>query len=272
MINNRQSTQPEYQVVKASRGFDWVKNGTELLRGNFGRWFILFLVYLILALFSTVHVFSSLLFFIFHPILWGGIFLAAVATLAKLEWSVSILFEPLKKHSSELFKLGAIITGINYLIAMILISHLSTLVDIQQLDQLLNTMRKTDDASPVIEFFSDPVLLKEITLAFLIALLVALPLTMAGWFAPVLIMERRKTALQALRISFQACTANFMPFLVYGLVGFVLMLFVVMSMYIALIFIGPLFFTSYYSSYIDIFPEESQNDSNEDESNSTFIV
>ena len=272
MINNTDSKQPEYLVVKATRGIDWVKNGTELLRGNFGRWFILFLVYLVLALSSTVHIFTSLVFFILHPVLWGGIFLAAVSTLAGLEWSASILFEPLKKHAGELIKLGSIIAGVNYMIAVYLISHLSGLVDLEELNNLLITMKQTNDAAPLLAFFSDPLLLQEILLAILIALLVALPLTMAGWFAPVLIMEKGNTAFQALRVSFQACTANFMPFMIYGLVGFVLLLFVVMSMYIALIFIGPLFFTSYYCSYNDIFPDESKNDQDEDESNSTFVV
>jgi hypothetical protein len=272
MIHNTQSTQPEYLVVKASRGFAWMKDGTELIRGNFGRWFMLFFVYLVLFLFSTINVFTSLLFFIFHPVLWAGIFLAAVSTLAKLEWSPSILLEPLKKYATELIKLGSIIAGINYLIAMLLISYLSGLVDIEQLDKLLVTMKQTNDATAVLEFFSDPLLIKEISLAFLVALLVALPLTMAGWYAPVLIIEKRNTVLQALRVSFQACTANFMAFLVYGLVGLVLMLFVAMSMYIALIFVGPLFFTSYYCSYIDIFPSESQSDLDEDQSNSTFVV
>jgi len=274
MTNSSQQSSQQYKVLPASHGFNWVKDGTELLRGNFGRWAMLFLLYLVLAMFSTIHVLTSVLFFLFNPVLWGGIFLAGGASIAKLEWTPSILFEPLKKHASVLLKLGGVIAAMNYLIAMALISHLTTLIDIQELDKILNTVRQTNDTGPFLEFFSDPNLVKDIMLSFLIALLVALPLTMAGWFAPVLIMEKGLSPLQALKTSFQACSANFLSFLVYGLVGLVLMMFVIVSMYIALIFIGPIFFSSYYCSYEDIFSVESFKpvDVDDDESNSTFVV
>ncbi len=104
----------------------------------------------------------------------------------------------------------------------------------------------------------------------LILMIVALiPVIMAYWFAPALVMLRKKSAIDAMRLSFKACTINIVPFLVYGLGGLAIMLvfmllaslFVSISIVIAvpLIAIGYLAFiaiivASTYTSFNDIFP------------------
>ncbi len=264
--------QQPYRIVPASQGYFWVKNGTELLRDNFGRWLLLFLLYFLLAMLSSVHVTTVFIFNVFSPVFWGGIFLAGVATLSKLEWSAAILFEALKKHSTELFKLGLIMTSLNFLIGFVLLSELSALIDFEEFYKVMDAVGKTGDQELLVQFFSDPEVVQQILLSILVAMLVSMPIMMAGWFAPVLIMEKGLSPLVALRLSFQACTANFKAFLIYGLVTMIMALFVIMSMYIALLFVGPLFFTSYYVSYEDIFPGENKENSDADESNTTMIV
>ncbi len=271
MINKPQLPE-SYKVVPAANGFNWVKDAAELLRGNFVRWLVLFLLYFILFLASNIHVIASLTFLLLNPVMWAGIFLAGASTVAKLEWTLGILFEPLKKNGQTLIRLGLLITAVNYLIVLALFSHLSTIIDMEALEKVRLAMNETQDMTPFFEFFSDPVQVKDIMLAFLIALLVALPITMAGWFAPVLIMEKNLSVVQALKTSFQACSSNFLAFLIYGIIGFILLMFVVMTVYIGVIFVGPLFIASYYCSYEDIFPSDKLESEDENESNSTFVV
>ena len=54
------------------------------------------------------------------------------------------------------------------------------------------------------------------------ATLAALPLMMACWFAPALVMLRHDEPVAAMKASFFACLANVLPMLVYGLIGIVL--------------------------------------------------
>ncbi len=269
-MNNQQ--QRPYQVVPASNGYLWVKNGTDLIRDNYGRWLILVLVYFALTIVTAIHPLILLLLVVFNPVIWGGIYMAGAATVTHLEWSASILFEPLKKNAAELLRLGGIIASINLLIALALYTKLSSLVDLMEFEKVLEAVKQTNDLQPFLDFFADPQLLQQISMAFLIAMMVSLPVMMAGWFAPVLIMERGVGPFQALKLSFQACSANFLAFLVYGMVAVMMLFFVVVSFYIGLIFVGPLFFTSYYCSYEDIFPGETIKKPDEDESNSTFVV
>ena len=59
-------------------------------------------------------------------------------------------------------------------------------------------------------------------IAVLVATLAALPLMMACWFAPALVMLRHDEPVAAMKTSFFACLANVLPMLVYGLIGIVL--------------------------------------------------
>ena len=55
--------------------------------------------------------------------------------------------------------------------------------------------------------------------AVLVGTLAALPLMMACWFAPALVMLRHDEPVAAMKASFVACLVNIWPMLVYGLIG-----------------------------------------------------
>ena len=58
-------------------------------------------------------------------------------------------------------------------------------------------------------------------LAVLLGLLLGMPLMMAFWFAPALVVLRNDEPLAAMKASFDACLRNMLPMLVYGLLGLV---------------------------------------------------
>src|SRR5437016_14646188 len=59
-----------------------------------------------------------------------------------------------------------------------------------------------------------------ILLAWLIALALMVPVFMAVWFAPALVVFNELGALDALKASFLGCLKNIVPFLIYGLILF----------------------------------------------------
>jgi len=80
-----------------------------------------------------------------------------------------------------------------------------------------------------------------------------LPLIMAYWFAPTLVLFHDMKAVDAMRLSFFACLRNFLPFLVYGVISAILLLLAMIPLGLGLLIMIPTMTASLYVSYKDIF-------------------
>jgi len=89
--------------------------------------------------------------------------------------------------------------------------------------------------------------------AVLVGTLFALPLMMAYWYAPPLVMLRNEEPVNAMKTSFAACLVNIWPMTVYGLVGIVLMIAATIPFGLGWFVLCPMIATSIYASYKDIF-------------------
>ncbi len=100
-------------------------------------------------------------------------------------------------------------------------------------------------------------------LLLLICLLLFVPIFMAAWLAPALIMLRGAGPLDALRWSLIACQRNWGALTVYGLVGIALAMIATLMFLIGWFFLLPLMYLSSYAAYRDIFAGdiETQNPS-----------
>jgi uncharacterized membrane protein len=92
-----------------------------------------------------------------------------------------------------------------------------------------------------------------ILLGMLVFMALLLPLLMAMWFAPPLVVFQKMPALDAMKLSFTACLKNFVPYLVYGLVGFLIAFAASIPLFLGWFVAMPIFFGSTYASYREIF-------------------
>jgi uncharacterized membrane protein len=90
-------------------------------------------------------------------------------------------------------------------------------------------------------------------LAALVVLALMLPVVMAVWFAPALVVFHDQGAVEAMKESFSGCLRNIMPFLVYGLIGLVLSILASIPLMLGWLALGPVFAGSLYASYKDIY-------------------
>ena len=92
-------------------------------------------------------------------------------------------------------------------------------------------------------------------LVFLLFFALVIPLIMAIWFAPALVILHDFKPLEALRSSFRGCLENIPAFLVYGVVGLVLAIVASIPLVLGWLVLGPVALASVYSGYRDIFIE-----------------
>ena len=121
----------------------------------------------------------------------------------------------------------------------------SWLVEAQQattVEQLMAMMGRFDPQAPLI-----------VLLVLLFGALLALPLLMAAWFAPALVLFHRDGPLTALKLSFIACLRNVAPFLAYGAVGLVLSIVATVPVLLGWIVLAPVMLITLYTSYDDVF-------------------
>jgi uncharacterized membrane protein len=89
--------------------------------------------------------------------------------------------------------------------------------------------------------------------AVLLASLLVIPLLMATWFAPPLVVFGNLAALDAMKSSFSACLKNFASFLVYGLIGIVLAVAASIPLMLGWLVLAPVLIASVYTGYRDIY-------------------
>jgi hypothetical protein len=80
-----------------------------------------------------------------------------------------------------------------------------------------------------------------------------LPVVMAIWFAPALIILNDLPAVEAIKASFRACLRNIVPFLVYSVVGLLLAVLATLPLLLGWLVLAPVLITSTYCAYRDIF-------------------
>lgn len=78
-------------------------------------------------------------------------------------------------------------------------------------------------------------------------------LLMSMWFAPALVYFHHMPAWPAIKASFQACAANWLPFLLFGLISLVMTFFALLPLGLGLLILLPIMVGSLYAAYRDIF-------------------
>jgi uncharacterized membrane protein len=84
-------------------------------------------------------------------------------------------------------------------------------------------------------------------------MLLFIPLLMAFWFAPALVVHNEVPAFEAMKLSFIGCLRNIMPFLVYGLCALVLSLIAMIPLFLGMLVLSPVLVASIYVAYKEIY-------------------
>ena len=249
---------PEPRAVDPGRGASWWTEGWRLYTPAVGVWLLITLVmvglFFVVGLIGLIPFLGQLLglgFQIVMPVFFGGLMLGCRALDRGNPLLLSHLFAGFSQRTGPLIVLGLIYTGLALLIAAIVIGMMLAIFGVALLGML------TGAADPSQTGVALGSVVVAVLLGILFFLLLLLPLIMAIWFAPALVMLGGLTPGAALKASFSGCLRNVVPFLVYAVIGIVLAILATIPFGLGWFVLGPVIYATVYAGYCDIFEGKS---------------
>lgn len=232
--------------VDAGRGASWIAEGWRLFVRAPLMWIISIVVLFIVAIvMNFIPILGGIVFQVLQIVFWAG-FIAACRSLEKGgEFEIEHLTAGFKRHFGGLVLVSVIFMVLGLVIAVIYFGAIGFSVMGAALSGDTEAVQRA--------------LLNSIGLAIvgaLVAFAIAVPIFAAMWFAPALIFMHGVAPIEALKASLGASFRNFIPFLVYGVIMFVLAIVAMIPFGLGMLVYVPLTIASAYASYRDVFTEE----------------
>lgn len=233
---------PGGRKVAAGRGVSWFGEAWDLFKRSPGNWILILIVFVLISIVLAIVPLGSLVSNVIYPVFTGGILIGCRSLEEGGSLEVAHLFAGFKKNVGPLLLLGVL-----YLVGVVLIAVVVGVV------MALGIPAFTTLGSGASDFRGLMSMAPFIALLVLLVLAAMLPLIMALWFAPALVVFHDVQPMAAMRSSFQGCLKNFVPFLVYGVVGLLLAIVAVLPLGLGFLVLGPVIWCTIYTGYRDIF-------------------
>ena len=231
------------RVAPIERGAAWLLEGFGYFQKDALTWIgVIVLLFAICVALAFVPFIGSLATNLLMPVFMAGLILGCHAQAQGEQFTVNHLFAGFSKNTEQL-----IILGVINLLAIIVIIFIVAIIIIVI---AVGTGSLADIQSGNPEVIMNNIML--ILLAVLIVLALYIPVLMAYWFAPALVVLNDIAPMEALKLSFKACLVNILPFTLYGIVGLVLLIIAAIPMALGFLVLGPMITASIYISYREI--------------------
>jgi uncharacterized membrane protein len=228
------------RTVPAGNGWNWIVQGWEIFKRQPGIWIALLVIYMVIVVvLAFIPVLGSLANIALAPVFTAGMLLGCRALEEGGELKVEHLFEGFRQRFGVLVKVGLLYLAANVVIALA--------AGLTMGASVFRLMNGNADLGEMIGAAMG------LLLAGLIALALMLPVLMAIWFAPPLVVFNQLGAIDALKTSFAACLKNIVPFLVYGVILLGMAIVASIPFGLGWLVLGPVLVASLYTAYRDIF-------------------
>ena len=229
---------PEGQSVGIGNGWTWITESWGIFRQAPGMWIgcliAILAITIVLSLIPFVGPFANM---VLYPVWGAGLTIACHALWNEEPMEFNHIFAGFKHRFGALLMIGLFgtVCGVLILVLMAFVIGWNPGVFLG-----IGEPPKNLDMSRV-------------AIGYLLALALFLPVYMAQWFAPTLIVINDFSPGQALKTSFSGCLKNILPFLLYGIVFFVIIIVSAIPLMLGLLITMPMFIASVYTAYRDIY-------------------
>jgi len=236
----------EPRSVAIGHGLQWIASGWQIFRRSPLVWVTLtaalILIWLVLL---SIPKLGSLLFNLLFPVFFAGLMLGCRALEQGKRLDIGYLFAGFRENASSLVTIGGI-----YLVGMLIV--LAVIFNSSEGLPKLPAKPTSEDVAAM------QTALKKMTGPILSGMALYVPLMMLTWFAPLLVVFQKMSAIASLKASFAACLQNIGAFTLYAVVVVALWIAATLPIFIGLVVVLPVIFGSIYASYVDIFERKSE--------------
>jgi hypothetical protein len=233
--------------LSAGAGWDWIGEGYYYFKQNIGAWIGAIIIFLVIMMGLSILPFVSLISNLLTPVFSAGFMIACYKIYQGDKFTVTDIFEGFKTNLWSLVAVGAI-----YMIGTILIvvAVFAVMFGAMGFEQMME-MSQGGDPSQFAMFGGS------IAIAVLLVMALIIPLVMAYYFAPALVVFHNISPFRAMALSFQGCLRNMVPFLVYGIVMLVLAIIASIPLMLGWLALGPVVLASTFAAYRQIFTDST---------------
>lgn len=237
---------PEGKSIDVGRAVSWFGRGFELFKRSPGIWVVsVIILFLIMVVIGLVPFLGNLATSLLYPVFGGGLMIGCHAVANDEDLEIEHLFAGFKDKFGPL-----LMVGVFYLIGMIGIVVVAGILGVAVVGSAgMGALLGGNQAGAVFGAGLGFGLL----LVVLVAVALSIPLAMALWFAPALVVFHGLTPVEAMKSSFRGCLKNIVPFLVYGIVYFVLAIVASIPLFLGWLVLVPVVIASIYAGYRDIY-------------------
>lgn len=234
-----QEPQSGGRKVDAGQGIEWLKEGWQVFLKNPGVWIAISVIALIIfVVLGFIPLLGQLAANLLAPVISAGLLIGCRALVQGEELKIEHLFAGFQQQTGNLVLLGVLALAASVVIGIVSFAIVGG---------------SAATGAIVGNSAGAGMALGGFMLAMLVVLALAAPLAMAMWFAPALVVFRNRPPIEAIKASFNACLTNLMPFLVYGVLLFVLAIVAALPLGLGFILLLPVAAGSVYAAYVDIF-------------------
>ena len=243
MVSEVQVGASSPQGVEMGRGLAWIGDGFKMFGKAPGAWIAITIIYLVISLvLSFIPFIGSLALILLAPIFLGGLMLGCRKQDQGGALEVGDLFAGFSGKGGALAIVGAL-----YLVGMIVVMVVGAILMAVLGGGAAAFGALSGDSGSAAGLGLGMLLMGLVMVALI------MPVIMAYWFAPALVVLDDLSPVDAMKQSFAGCMKNIGPFLIYGLITFVLVLVCMIPLGLGLLVSTPVLFASIYLGYKDIF-------------------
>lgn len=235
--------------VSAGRGVTWLVDGFSFFSRDWLAWIGLAILMILLTTVSSAIPVINILVPVITPIFVGGLMLACKQQDDGGEITIAAAFSGFSNNAIQLA-----LIGLAYLLSTIAIFIIMIILVIIIVGDIAAFSELSAENPDIILKHAINLLL-----AALIGLSLYLPVVMALWFSPALVVFNKLSAIQAMIASMKGCVLNVLPFLLYGILAMLFMILATLPVFLGWLVLIPVMTASVYLSYRDIYQSENEN-------------
>ena len=239
---------PEGWAVPAGHGAQWWGSAWRLFTGAAGPWLLITVLWLAIMIgLSIIPFLGQIAVSLLHPVFIGGLILGCREQDRGGALKVSHLYAGFTEKLGPL-----VILALLYIAGWMVVACITFGVGLITLGGGILALLAGGDTMEAGTAMLGTMGLS-VLLVIAVGLLFALPLLMAFWFAPALIVLRGEGPWAAMMTSFRACLRNIPPFLIFGLLGLLFAILASIPLGLGFLVLLPVGTATVYTSYKEIF-------------------